>query len=1173
MKKFLNFQTFTYFLYVSIFILFFWVLSNSYLNGGYVIAGHDSGLPLNTGEFLKTRFSAWDERIGFGQDNSALFGSIILHSFDYIFSYLSGQFAAGNALAITSWLTLLFISAFIFAYSFKNVFGKYFVYIFPPLITVNFYIFQSMFILERAKYEIISALLLFMTLTFKVRNGQINILTAASLGSLIFFVFNGGGWIGLPLYGGVIIFALTFLVLEIILGLINFDAKNILRVGGFYFLFSLLFLILNSYSILPYLLTFISADSSLLSNPATMLANLEWIGSLSHGASFINLFRLQGVPDWFNSQYVYSPGHPFAQTYLENNFLIMLSFLIPIIALLSFIFAKSKSQMKELIFFWIITLIGMLFSAGTHPPLGFIYEFLHNNIPGFIIFRSPYYKFGSILFIGLTVIFAFSLSSLITKISLKFKIGKYRNFITLGLVVLAVSGWLIFYNKLYSVDIFSWQKGFSSRVKPPPYISEFSDFATGNIGDERILILPPLDKNWKNDGYDWGYWSLSTVFYSLSSKNFVVNGFGLGKEETNWINKIYVDFEEKKEKEFLDAAQRLNIKYILFRQDSTSLQKTSELSLEDYRKLVDEYKSIKKVKTFDKWELYEIDQVENKPFSLINSIALVPASNSYLSRDLLSQYRTVLYNNSVVIGSAPDTDTDKIIDSFARIKAYSVDCNTCFLEQFQVSNQLPQVTVLPDALLYKYKVYKENQEIEQSGDHGAQIGSYLAFILRRTAENFRMVTFGTPEKYLKSNTDTINIYLDRVFGLIQQNSDPKTDYITAIRVLSATGTVENNLRNYIQDEAFYARSEDMRNSLIDTMMKIYKIKDYYQSLLQDPALLKYEKRFLIQSFPVGGIVYLRSSTLPTDNENVPIFPKEVFIQQGDEITRLSVPTQSNQEWVELETPLVGEKPGFISLKFESFPNLFMPTGDAIKATPTGPKRCLSGKIKNFSSSKKYEVNISSNNKNQDIKLIFKSQEAVEGFHFLVGRPEVNIFPILSYQPFRYLYGPEENIINPDVYICSGDKELPDITKIEIFELSIPQLIVVKKEQPKEYKEPTINIIKHSPTKYIVNVENAKDPFILSLNQRFSPLWKLSEEESQASKIKTAFKNNMEEKHFTVDGYANGWVINKTGNYTLVVEYTPQILFLLGLKITLVALVLNFLYLSLVLYRLKKKKYA
>ncbi|MCX6706196.1 MAG: hypothetical protein NTV24_03800, partial [Candidatus Woesebacteria bacterium] len=177
--------------YLVVALVGIYFLTKLWIPSGYIVAGHDSGLALNAGEFLKTRFFAWDDRIDFGSDNSPHFGSIILHSIDYLISILAKVPYAGSQLAVFLWIAGIFVFAFIFSYSLKEKFGKYFAFLFPVFLTFNFFIFQSIFILERAKYEIIFSTLLLLTLIFRIflKEG-VSVLKYSIIFSLALTLFN-----------------------------------------------------------------------------------------------------------------------------------------------------------------------------------------------------------------------------------------------------------------------------------------------------------------------------------------------------------------------------------------------------------------------------------------------------------------------------------------------------------------------------------------------------------------------------------------------------------------------------------------------------------------------------------------------------------------------------------------------------------------------------------------------------------------------------------------------------------------------------------------------------------------------------------------------------------------------------------------------------------------------
>lgn len=77
-------------------------------------------------------------------------------------------------------------------------------------------------------------------------------------------------------------------------------------------------------------------------------------------------------------------------------------------------------------------------------------------------------------------------------------------------------------------------------------------------------------------------------------------------------------------------------------------------------------------------------------------------------------------------------------------------------------------------------------------------------------------------------------------------------------------------------------------------------------------------------------------------------------------------------------------------------------------------------------------------------------------------------------------------------------------------------------------KPEIAFKKLNNTKYTIFVKNAKISFWLIFSETFSPDWK-------------AKSDNQEFQHFPVNGYANGYLVDKTGDFTIDLIYQQQVL--------------------------------
>ena len=76
--------------------------------------------------------------------------------------------------------------------------------------------------------------------------------------------------------------------------------------------------------------------------------------------------------------------------------------------------------------------------------------------------------------------------------------------------------------------------------------------------------------------------------------------------------------------------------------------------------------------------------------------------------------------------------------------------------------------------------------------------------------------------------------------------------------------------------------------------------------------------------------------------------------------------------------------------------------------------------------------------------------------------------------------------------------------------------------------PKLSYYKVSPVHYKINVYNSNSNFTLLFKQNYNVGWVLSLE-----------NGNKIPNHFIADGYGNGWIINKTGNFTLNLYFAPQ----------------------------------
>ena len=183
--------------------------------------------------------------------------------------------------------------------------------------------------------------------------------------------------------------------------------------------------------------------------------------------------------------------------------------------------------MRRFIFYFFgVYLLGIFFAAGTHPPLGFFYQLLVEKVPGFIIFRTPYFKFAPALFLASAFLTAFVVDFLSHRFGWK---------------VFCVFLALIFayHFPFFTGNFFEWRKGFSTRLTVPQYVFDFGTWLQSKQHTGRILMIPPNSPDLEYSLYNWGYLSFQAIPTLLSNASVVINNDKLNSEERNLTMVLY----------------------------------------------------------------------------------------------------------------------------------------------------------------------------------------------------------------------------------------------------------------------------------------------------------------------------------------------------------------------------------------------------------------------------------------------------------------------------------------------------------------------------------------------------------------------------------------------------------------------------------------------------------
>lgn len=1111
-------------------ILFFFLslIPLRWFPGNSLLLGYDSVYPLDSSAFLSDRIFSWSNTQGIEMDQSGIQGSLVIHSIDSLPQLLGFSAQSSQKIVYSFWFLLLLIAPFIFALRLERlgfVKNSYFKYVFPVLYAFNFYILEAWWIAERTKFSLVVATPLILAVILPVFKESLTFkktLKKAILCSLILAVFNGGGWGGLPLFGGLLIALLIFYLLVSVILLLQNRRKDLIYVNLFFIFLGVFFLSFNAYTLLPFISTTFQDYKVLVDSSGGVEGLLSWTNALSANASFFNLLRLQGIPDWFgNEKY-----HSYASLYLSNPFLISVSFIFPVLLFLSFLKKKQDNKIIT-VFFFSLLLVSLLLTSATHKPLGFIFELLMSHIPGFVIFRSAFFKFGYIYWLSVSFFIALFLGNLIEAGAEKLKGKPFARIIPLILILTAI---VLYHFPYLNGDMFrSDQKQFSSRVEVPYYVYDFTKWWKEAGKKDKILLLPALNNNWFFEQYNWGYLSLFPVLGNFAQGGIVENVSNLLPEESLLINKLYASINEKDFKRTDLFTSILAIRYFLVRKDFAYniFQQESDNPFIVENKLAAN-PNIKKIKTFNEWVVYEY----SKPRSLFtakNQGVLAGKSDSNDYDLLLSQQ---LFVDSDAYLKHPFT--------FSHLIA-KPNCLNCEMEKEEVKVVIPKPKILLDSPLYEFIKVRDSLRTPQDEPVDVRISRYIGETIKLAGQvgELSLNDDKKGEEFInlsqKKYIESLNNIYPELPKIRDEAPNPYSTFIVIEEYL-------NGEEKYFKD--LMSSKERKQNTRIN-MFKILSAIEYLKNKLKEyNDLTNFNFTRIYEISPFTELRNVEEYSIRINKNSLDSF-------DSSELAKIKVSVDGK---IIPFAPVVEN--GYIV--FDKIPlhesakrlSLFLPEQKNLLSTPVREKVvgdvCYSSTINNFSINEAYSLRFKSKNNFDPGLFLFiddgKSFSPVYMNYFpLAGEQVINNRVVLTIQ--RHVF--DETFKKLRISFCAPslteDLYKESIRDLAVFKITnpVPEIVLVfNKKDTNTFISPTIDYQKINQVHYRVDVKNAKEPFYLVFNQKYASGWQAS--------IGEHYKGNI---------FANVWFLDKKGDYTVDIIYKPQEFFNKGLVISIVSLII------------------
>lgn len=1081
---------------------------------GTLFLGHDNTFPLVPQTFLENRLTTWTENF-FGHDQSLILGTIPIHFIDAIPSFMGVSLLAGQKMIYVFWFFLIGLSAYTLARTLKSD-SRLFRFTAIILYQFNFFILQGWWIGEKSKFSAYIALPLILSVFFAVTRGKLSVFMGAVLTSLILFVFNAGGLYGIPLYGGAFIAVGTLLVLKV------FDywhAKNsqAIRLLVVYILSVLILSVLaNAYFLIPAFAKVRSRTAPGIETIGGVSGVISWASEISANTSFLNLFRLEGIPEWYDN-----PEHPYAKHFLENPILIAVSFLWPVLVLAALFVAKKTDDNRIVVYFFIVYLIGIFFSAGTHPPLGFLYQFFVERIPGFVIFRTPYYKFAPAVFLSTSFLIAY----LVDRFS-----GRSKPIIFS--IVIAI---VFFYHfPFFSGNFFAWRSTFSTRLNVPSYVYEFGDWLNEEKSDDgRVLLLPPNSQDLLYTAYQWGYLSFQALPTLLSSKSVVVNNDQVNVSERAMLMSLYVAIERRDETFIKKLASMLSISYVLLQRDAVSDPRAiAPIDVAAYTQAVRGNSQFVFLRSFGQWDLFSFSEMPRPKFYMTNSLVSLHGDVKELDPyySFMGDTNTFVDSGSVDQLHATEYVSDFVVPT----------CLTCPFKNRPVIS-FPERNILPDDPFYQVVLFLENRRPIPKAPKAA-IYHLLGITLKRVSE-INEVLF----RQKSLTKDMVDRYT-ALLRTIQENFGQLSSLQEKIEVAT-------NVRHYLRAERNFLRPNLNKNvpaggqtvlagQIFGEISRVEKQFGLPELVLDDTKSRVYqfslarERDFevLVRTEEFRGIVSIGSELSVAIDNNI---PRQLRVTEDI----------FERPWLSFGSLQLAS--GFHTLKL-SFP---VPPGSLHKLTPVetefsvaGENTCFGSRVENVDSQKLYKLNLLYANDFSDNLLLFIwDQEVATRKLKNAVKLAVSGLAEKNEQIVEASAGTKEILIA----LCAPNLTQELINKqfqVRMSEILVPAILLYPPEAPKHIAMP-VSFQHMSTTRYRVSDrKEIATPKVLVFSERYDDWWEL---------------RGVKAQHVRANGYANAWIIedNHSGD-EITISYKGEKYFYYGKLVSLITIFGGILYLGL-----------
>ena len=877
---------------------------------------------------------------------------------------------------------------------------------------------------------------------------------------------------------------------------------------------------------------------------SNMLGNLSYVFRLMHSYFLTNMKEVWG-PIYFTPPFV------------------ILSYVIPFLAFFPLLLKKKP---KILYYFLGLSLALVFLMKGSADPFGGIFLFLFSHLRFLEAFRNPFEKLGLALPFAYAPLVGYSLFIIFNW--LKTRWGNLKA--TTSLLVVCCLLFIILVFPMWNGWVFTSgvpptnNLKIGDYVKVPAYYKEANTWLNRQGDDFRAIALPI---GGEGINYDWEYgYNGVELSNTLFDKPFIslCTTIEYLCPIANSLEPLLLKYPNH----FWKALPPLNAKYILLRNDINWKLRDMQ-NPEEIKEVLDkQIANISSAQQFEKLNFYKLSdqQFSPKVFATTKGIYFGSDGNdSFISALQVADYKK---------GDIYFTDPQKTSLELANSKQIIVKSQEFPYANLNVSiknalQELPYIRFLPDSPFYPLIRIKEKIGLFLAGNNS--FPQILEYSNKRIVETFRLV-----EK--------------DEYPLAQKSLD---DYIKAIKEISArkqniteTRFKEDLLRQeYVLKTAIKTLDEKNINTdkyketldLLDKLLYDIKMMPFFSVNFRDYRSYSFsipedgfynlilDTRDLLDFFKGDSLEMIIDSNdkkkvkLEKEGEQIPIsyyfttgkhqidilLPQKsnLITQNSDSTFETTHDTKQYNFQISPYSPLARYRVSFdYFVEKGSLPSAYLiQDTDLVEKGKIVPKISFSLKMDSYYRGwRHFEEVFSPDPVSHKATVVFEvkpwnnCEELNPGF--LQGRCKTKSF----YESFD-----KETVVRIKNFAVQRD----DLGSM---------LLVKERSQAIDFNPPSVSYEKINPAVYSVSITNATSPFYLAFLESYHPLWKAYIIDQNGSQEEIPEKD-----HLLINSFANAWYIDNIGSYRLLLKFYPEELFIIGKSISLAALGISFLILSLV----------